>query len=51
VNNPTGVELPSVTVAVQEVVLPTATVSGAHNTAVEVVAAVIVSDLLPELLE
>jgi len=41
VNNPVGVELPSVTVALHEVVDPTATVSGLQVTEVAVEAAVI----------
>lgn len=50
-NNPVGVELPSVTVAVQEVVSPTATVSGEHATTVVVLAAVIDRLSDPELAE
>ena len=51
VNNPVGVELSSVTVAVQEVVAPTATVLGVHVTRVEVIAGVIVNESDPEVAE
>src|SRR5579872_5581615 len=50
-NSPTGVELPSVTVAVQEVVPPTGTVSGEHMTEVAVEAADIDKESSPELAE
>ena len=50
-NNPTGVELPSVTVAVQEVVLPTATELGVQVIDVDVSAAVIAKESVPELAE
>jgi len=51
VNAPTGVELPSVTIAVQEVVAPTATVSGEQLTEVLVTAAVMGRESIPELAE
>jgi len=49
VNNPVGVELPSVTVAVHDVVLPTATVLGLQDTKVDVGAAVIDMESVPKL--
>ena len=47
--DPSGVELPSVTVAVQEVELPTATVLGVQLTEVVVEPGVIISESVPEL--
>jgi len=51
VNNPTGVELPSVTVAVQEVVAPTTTVFGEQMIVDVVDACVIARESIPELTE
>ena len=51
VNDPVGVELPSVTVAVHDVVLPTSTVFGEHVRVVVVPAAVIARGSEPELAE
>jgi len=49
VNRPSGVELPSITVAVHEVVAPTETVLEAHDTVVAVVAAATEREVAPEL--